>query len=56
MLSIGSDVSIDASLLSHGITIIAGENARIFEIKSGTTVTLRGLTLTGGHANESAAG
>ncbi len=53
-LSIGSDVVIDASQLSHGITLTGAGADRIFEIKSGGTVTLRGLTLTGGHANATA--
>ncbi len=44
-----SDVTIDASSLPAGVTVSGGNVTRIFYMSSGQTVSLRGLTLTGGN-------
>ncbi|MDQ8181181.1 cadherin-like beta sandwich domain-containing protein [Pelagicoccus sp. SDUM812005] len=48
---LGSDLILDASNLNTPVTIIAAENARIFEIAEGATVTLKGLKLTSGRSD-----
>jgi hypothetical protein len=47
-LLIDKDLSIDASSLPDGLTISGGGASRVFEIASGITATLKGLTLTDG--------
>ncbi len=48
-LFVGKVLTIDASGLSKGITISGGGAHRIFTVNSGGSLTLRSLTLTGGH-------
>ncbi|MGJ8642878.1 MAG: beta strand repeat-containing protein [Luteolibacter sp.] len=49
-LLVNKDLTIDASALANGITIDAAGSSRVFEISSGSTVSMDSLTLTGGNA------
>jgi len=44
------DLTIDASSLSGGVAVDAGDSSRLFEVTSGRSLTLRGLVLTNGYA------
>lgn len=47
-LTVDTDVMIDASSLTNPITISADGLSRVFEIKAGRSVSMAGLTITGG--------
>ena len=55
-LLIGKDLTVDASGLKNRPTINANGASRVIEISPGNTVTLNGLTLTGGVTPEVSAG
>lgn len=48
----GTEVSINASTLTDGITIDANQGSRVMEINPNATVTLHSLTLTGGDVTD----
>lgn len=48
-LSIGKNLTIDASGLANGIVISGSNSGRVIEVTSGQTVALTGLILTGGN-------
>lgn len=48
-LTLGKNLTIDASTLPAGITIDGNQASRIFEVNAGTTNVLLNLTLTGGN-------
>ena len=50
-ITLAKGVIIDASNVTNGVTIAGDGTHRLFAVNSGTTVALRGLTLTGGNAN-----
>ena len=50
-LTIGKNLAIDASGLASGITIDAQQRSRVIQIQENASVTLHGLTLTGGRIN-----
>jgi hypothetical protein len=50
-LAIDSSVTIDASNISGGVIVDANGNSRVLEIMPGRTVSIHGLTLTGGFAS-----
>ena len=52
---LSTDLTIDASALAEGFTLTAGPGNRLFEVEAGATVTLRGLTLTGGDSDDGGA-
>ena len=49
-LSIDKNLTIDASHLANGFTIDAGGQSRVMVVQPGRSLTLEGLTLTGGRA------
>ncbi|MCB1689558.1 MAG: M36 family metallopeptidase [Halioglobus sp.] len=55
-LLIDKDLTIDASSLPNGLTISGDNSSRVFEIVSGNTVELRGITVTGGNSAGSGGG
>lgn len=44
------NLTIDASALMNGVTVSGNKLSRIFEVSGGASVTLRGLTVSGGNA------
>lgn len=54
-LVLSKNLTIDASSLSGGITISGEDSSRIFDVSAGQTVTLRGLTLREGFADQGGA-
>jgi hypothetical protein len=55
-IAFSKSLTIDASMLDDGITIDAVENSRIFSITGSGTVTLVGLSFTGGNNTGSSGG
>ena len=51
-LTIGKNLTIDASALSEGITISGNDASRVFQINSATEVTMKALTISDGVAPE----
>jgi len=49
-LLISKNLTIDASALAGGVSISGNNVSRVFEVASGTTVTMNRLTITGGNA------
>ena len=49
-LTVSKNLSIDASALPGGITISGNNASRVFNVAAGNTVTMTGLTITGGNS------
>jgi len=54
-MDLANDVTVDANMLPKGITLDAAQASRHFDVGIGKTLTLRGLTLTGGRTLEDGA-
>ena len=53
---LNKNLTIDASALVNGVTVSGNQLSRIFEIAPGVSVTLQGLTLSGGNATDNGGG